>query len=452
MRRFAPPHWLKRFYRFFFPGRGLRLDAEQFAAFKRLVLTALSVALFMYLLKLGGLLEGVELRWLDLMAYVDRPTLREPVTVVGITEEDYRSPALFKGTSPLDPAVLSDLLERLASHRPRAIMVDIQLHPAHWEQPERLTGRMRLYRTLHRIASRDHIPLIIARQPDAEPPARELPDSVAAGWRDVLAVRDIHWADPILWAHDGVVRSASRWTLMDGHVSERPSMLGAIIDVLDLKPRHEAAWYVEEDRPHEPWQIRFTGRFNEDALAVSSLRLSVSTLLAAPVVEGQRSLLTDRIALVGGLYSEGRDIHLTPIGEMAGVYIWAEAIASWMRHDALREPPEWITLLLECIVGVLSGLLLLRFGPGFGLLWSLVAILPLTILFSLLTFGDRVLFLNFLPSFFAVYVHYQVELHLVIRELRHDLGHRVREVRRLRRKLERLRATQEPDPTSGPPR
>ena len=85
---------------------------------------------------------------------------------------------------------------------------------------------------------------------------------------------------------------------------------------------------------------------------------------------------------------------------------------------------------------------LLRFGPGFGLLWSLVAILPLSILFSLLTFGDRVLFVNFLPSFLGVYIHYQVELHLIIRELRHHLHERTGQLNKMRQRFEQREAEQ----------
>ncbi len=438
--RFA--HWRARL-RIVWPRPLFRPDAHQVAAFKRLTLTALSVALFVYLLKMASLLEGVEMRWLDFLAYLDRPAFREPVTVVGITEEDFHSPQLFRGIAPLDPAVLSRILERVAAHRPRAVLVDIQIHPAPWETPERVSGRMQLYATLHRIAHEAHVPVILARDPDAEPELKDLPDSLARAWAALVNDHEIHWSDPLLWTSEGVVRSASRWTMLDGHVSERPSLLGSTIQALDLKPREEPAWYIEEEHPHEPWQIRFSGHFIEDTTAVSPTRLSAGVLLSSSFVPGQRNLLTDRIALVGGLYPEGRDTHLTPVGEMAGVYVWAEAIASWIRHDALREPPEWIALLLECIVGVLTGLLLLRYGPGFGLLWSLLAIVPLTIVFSMLTFGDRVLFLNFLPSFFAVYVHYQVELHLVIRELRHHALDQTREVKRLRRRLNRLRSANE---------
>ncbi len=418
--------------------RWLRVDPRQILVLQRLTLTALLVSLLVYLLKLGHVLEGFETRWLDVMAYVDRPTLKQPVTVVGISDADYYDPALFAGSSPLDPDALSRILDRIGEHRPRAVVVDVQLHPAPFEPVNRIQGRMRLYRSLRRLAEDQHIPVVIVRVPESEGDPHAVPDSLGAAWRALSSCPNLAWADPILWSHDGVVRSVSRWIESESGTHDYPSVLGAIIRALDLQSHHEPTWFLEEEHPHEPWSIRFTGRFLEDTTAVSPIRVNAGVLLETPLRPGQRALLTDRIVLLGGLYGEGRDTHLTPVGEMAGVFIWAEAIASWMRRDSLREPPEWITLVLECLVGVLTGLLLLRFGPGFGLLWSLFAILPLSILFSLFTFGDRVLFVNFLPSFIGVYIHYQVELHLIIRELRHHLRERTGQLHLLQNRLEQL--------------
>jgi hypothetical protein len=106
--------------------------------------------------------------------------------------------------------------------------------------------------------------------------------------------------------------------------------------------------------------------------------------------------------------------------------MWAEAIASWIRHDALREPLTSINFALEFLIGVAVDLLLVRFGPALGLLCSILIVGPLTVVFSLLTFGDRVLFVNFMPSFIGVYLHYQVEVHREIRDLKRQLRWRER--------------------------
>ncbi len=163
-------------------------------------------------------------------------------------------------------------------------------------------------------------------------------------------------------------------------------------------------------------------RSAEDWTAVTPHRTDCRTLLSTPVIRGQRSLLTDRIVLIGGTYLAGRDFQPTVVGSMAGVYVWAEAIASWVRHDALCEPRAGIVFALELLIGVLTGFLLVRFGPAFGLLYSLLIVGPLSVLFSLLTFGDRILFISFLPSCVAVCAHYQVEVHRELRELRIRLG------------------------------
>ncbi len=149
--------------------------------------------------------------------------------------------------------------------------------------------------------------------------------------------------------------------------------------------------------------------------SITPHHVDAGSLLAGPAVSGTRSLLAGKIVLVGGTFRAGRDTLPTVIGDMAGVYVWAEAIASWMRQDALREPVEAIALMLEFLIGVVTGYLLVRFRSFVGLVLSFVIVSPLMVISSLLTFGDRVLFVNFLPSYIAVYLHYQIEVHRAVR-------------------------------------
>ena len=100
--------------RFEAPVRRLfRIEPRQVEVFKRLTLTALSVSLLVYVLKLAHVFEGFETRWLDVMAFVDRPSFRQPISVVGISDADYYDPNQFAGTSPLDPEILGRLLEQI---------------------------------------------------------------------------------------------------------------------------------------------------------------------------------------------------------------------------------------------------------------------------------------------------------------------------------------------------
>jgi CHASE2 domain-containing sensor protein len=393
----------------------LGLSQEKITAWMRLTITAAVVALTVYGFRSVHGLEGFESNWLDLMAYVDRPAFRVPVHVVAITDDDYYSAALFRGVSPLHPDVLARLVQRVSGHHPVGVVLDVQIHPSPYEPPDRVAARLRLYRTLDSLARKAPEHWVLVRDLTAEKTTAGVPVPLRVAWEKLTNEPRLTWADPAMGYIGGVVRALPLISSPPGSGAPWPTVLGAAIQAFQLKPyRKGVRWGVEGVRPAGPWQIRYTGRFLEDTSTVSSIRSTAASLLMAPVVAAQRSLLSGRVVLIGGDYREGRDVHPTPVGDMAGVFVWAEAIASWLRHDALQEPPEYVEISLEILIGVLAGLLLLRFGPGWGLLFSFFGIIPLAVLFSILTFGDRVLFVNFLPSFLAVYLHYQIELHIEI--------------------------------------
>jgi hypothetical protein len=366
------------------------------------------------------LLEGFENRWLDMMASIDRPQFDAPIAVVTITDADYYDPALFHGMSPLHPDMLARVLKSVLDHRPVGVVLDVQIHPAAHETDERGEARQGLYRLVDSTSAAGGPPIVLVRDLEAERRELSSRDTKGPAWESMTSNSRLIWADPSIGRSDGYVRSVPCYHGdEEGKVSPTPTILGAAILTFGLVPRRVISpWIAEEAHPMSPWRIRFSGRFLEDTTFVTPYRTDVRALLSTPVVEGQRSLLTDRIVLIGGTYYAGRDFHPTVVGSMAGVYVWAEAIASWIRHDAVRGPRESITFALEFLVGVVAGLLLIRFGPALGLLYCLLLVGPLTVFFSLLTFGDRVLFVSFLPSFVGVYLHYQIEVHREIRHLR----------------------------------
>jgi CHASE2 domain-containing sensor protein len=403
--------------------RALRTPERNVAVWKRLIVTSFVVTLIVSAAHTWHLLDGIENRWLDLMANVDRPELDAPITVVAITDADYYDPGLFGGMSPLDPDALARVLQRVLDHHPSGVILDVQIHPAIRESLERAHARRRLYRMLDSTAAAGGPPIVLVRDIEAEDVERTPDDTMRAAWRALTASPRLIWADPTIGRLGGRVRALPGHDLAAAKGAPAlPTVLGAAVAAFGLVPHRSTPWWVvAEGHSASPWRIRFTGLFLNDTLAVTAHRTDVRALLSTPVVAGQRSLLTDRIVLVGGTYHAGRDLQATVVGNMAGVYVWAEAIASWIRHDALREPRAPITFALEFLVGVVAGLLLIRSGPAFGLLYSLLIVGPLTVAFSLLTFGNRVLFVNFLPSFVGVYLHYQIEVHQEIRHLRERL-------------------------------
>lgn len=403
--------------------RVLRTQEQSIEVWGRLILTSFFVTLVVCALHAGHLLDGIETRWLDLMANVDRPDFDAPITVVAITDADYYDPTLFGGMSPLHPDALARILQRVLDHHPSGVILDVQIHPAAHEAVDRARARQRLYHMLDSTSVAGGPPIVLVRDADAEEVERPRDETMRAAWYSLTSNPNLTWADPMIGRLGGRVRALPRQHAAGhGGAPTLPTVLGAAINAFALVPqRHTPWWIADEEYSTSLWRVRFTGHFLEDTVAVTPHRTDVRALLSTPAVEGQRSLLANRIVLVGGAYRAGRDLQSTAVGNMAGVYVWAEAIASWNRHDALREPRAPITFALEFMIGVVAGLFLVRFGPAFGLLYSLLIVGPLTVVFSLLSFGNRVLFVNFLPSFVGVYLHYQIEVHQEIRHMRRKL-------------------------------
>jgi len=415
------PRRASRFVRW--AARVLRTQERNIVVWERLILTSFLVTLVVYAMRNGHVTDSLEARWLDLMAVADRPSFKAPIAVVAITDADYYDPSLFGGTSPLNPGALARVLRRVLEHNPSGLILDVQIHPAVGETEERTRARLRLYRMLDSTSTGGGPPIVLVRDLQAEVVEQIPNDSMRVAWKKLISNRRLFWASPSIERSGGYVRSLPRYITGDeAQAPTLPTILGAAITAFGLVPHRSVPWWtIDETHPTSQWRIRFTGLFLEDTPAVTPHRTNARALLSSPHIEGQRSLLTDRIVLVGGTYYAGRDRQPTAVGDMAGVYVWAEAIASWIRHDALREPLGPITFALEFLIGVVAGLLLVRLGPAFGLLGSLLIVGPLTVVFSLLTFGDRVLFVNFLPSFMGVYLHYQAELHWEIRQLKRQL-------------------------------
>ncbi len=405
--------------------RVLRTPESRIRAWGRLILTSLVVTVVVFGARSSGLLTRLENWWLDRMAIADRSPFSAPVTVVAITDEDYFDPALFDGMSPLHPEALKRVLERILEHRPRGVIVDVQLHPAAHETGDREAARLRLYHLLDEVSSAGGPRLVLVRNLDAERVEPSASRALAEAWARVTSNSSLWWADPTIQRSGGYVRAVPRRNppLPEPGTSSL-TVLGAAVEAFELEVHQTERWWVGAHREEatRPRRIRFSGHFLESGSAISPHRLSAGMLLRGEANPGRYSLLTDRIVLLGGTYHAGLDLQPTVIGDMPGVYVWAEAIGSWMRHDALREPLAWISFLLEFLIGVLTGLALIRWGPALGTLLAFLVVGPMSIVSSILTFGSGTLFIDFLPAAICVGLHYQIELHLELGRLRAKVG------------------------------
>ena len=66
-----------------------------------------------------------------------------------------------------------------------------------------------------------------------------------------------------------------------------------------------------------------------------------------------RNLIEDRIVLFGAMTEEA-DMHYTPLGKIAGVKLLAFAIETLIKHNEVREVPQWLMWLLSFLVLLFS--------------------------------------------------------------------------------------------------
>lgn len=89
------------------------------------------------------------------------------------------------------------------------------------------------------------------------------------------------------------------------------------------------------------------------------------TISAQVITESDRQLsddlFADRVVMIGASFSESGDIHRTPIGEMPGALIIANAIKSLTLYGQVRSPPLWFQWTLKLTLILLAAWAFSRF-------------------------------------------------------------------------------------------
>jgi CHASE2 domain-containing sensor protein len=88
---------------------------------------------------------------------------------------------------------------------------------------------------------------------------------------------------------------------------------------------------------------------SQDLITVSAQLVTESTnRLSGDLIDG-------RVVIIGASNTDSRDIHRTPIGEMPGALIIANAIKSLLLFGQISSPPIWLQWLLQILVILLAG-------------------------------------------------------------------------------------------------
>lgn len=117
----------------------------------------------------------------------------------------------------------------------------------------------------------------------------------------------------------------------------------------------------------------------ETILTVFSAQTSVSA-----------AALKDNIVVIGGSYSDGRDMHSTPLGSMPGALIVINAIHSLLQHGEIKPSPIWLKLLLTAIAIILVSILFMYFSSFWSVIFTGTTIILLLIPLSIWQLGHGV--------------------------------------------------------------
>jgi CHASE2 domain-containing sensor protein len=390
--------------------------------------TSAAVAAFVTALHHTGYFDALEARWVDAMGRLFQPNPSGQVVFVAITDDDFSRADLFASTSPLHPATLNRLIERIASHRPALVAVDLQLQPAPHESGDRLTGRLQLYETLLHLARQEAPEWVLVQPEPWQLDARGVDPQVQMAWERLLNVGTgaegrPHWASAEMRAERGLIRHMALDLGGRGSGEAIPTILGAIVKT---RPGATRAPPNPSRDEHKALLIRYSGGFLLDRASLTAV--PAGALLDAPAPTGQ-TVLHGKIVILGGTHRASRDFFWTPFGEMPAAAIWAEAADTWVRGDEPGALPWPLAFFIETLIGLGGGLLMLRFHPILGYGLAVLVLAPVTLFFSWLSFAIGFVFVNCLPSFFAVQLHQRVEVWRENRELRRrnrELEHELR--------------------------
>lgn len=137
-----------------------------------------------------------------------------------------------------------------------------------------------------------------------------------------------------------------------------------------------------------------------EEIAPLLVRLSAEPILD-PSKKIDKNWLNNRIVIIGSSYVDAKDIHSTPLGELAGPMILANAINSLMHYGQITAPPFWVKLIILMFLITIMSLAFSRFHSFWGMLTAGLAVIILLLPLSFMVFRYGV-WLDFAMPLLAV--------------------------------------------------
>lgn len=377
-------------------GASKKLEGVSRPRFLRRLLRALPVVAALVLLTWifghSGVLHRVERVVSDAQVRLNRVPSDSPVVVVDIDDSDYRD--LFGSASPLDPRQLARLLADIAKGQPSVIGIDIDTSDPRFATQFTLadSGPQWVWERELRDVPQEGtegeqlLPLdILGGQKDINPATNSsgLPlliddseDKVTRRYRRSISTQK------------GLLPSLP-FAIAKAYLRNDPEKLGKLVDSQqDLLIRYSG-------NPEGSNRLHFSAR--------KVIELSNKWPEASPI--------RGKIVLLGGSYW-GQDRHETPIGQLTGLQVMANAVETELAGGGEKPPSSTILLLLELFEAFVLILLFHALRFRLALLWSILLIPLMAIFCSFLAYRNGSHFLQFVfvllgLLIFEVYEHFR---------------------------------------------
>ncbi len=129
------------------------------------------------------------------------------------------------------------------------------------------------------------------------------------------------------------------------------------------------------------------------------------TAIGFEELEYYKESFKDKIVVVGNSSPDVGDIHKTPVGDMAGMYILGNSINTILAKEQPSPPPVWLSIVIEVAVIILAAYLFLYFTSLLAQVIASVLILLLFGYFGYLYFLKTGIFLNFVFAIVGMGFH-----------------------------------------------
>jgi CHASE2 domain-containing sensor protein len=119
-------------------------------------------------------------------------------------------------------------------------------------------------------------------------------------------------------------------------------------------------------------------------------------------------LFKGKIVIIGNSIPDVGDIHLTPVGRMAGMYIIGNSLYTMMRGLQITRPPLWAVYLMESAVIAIAAYLFVAYASLPAQFLSSILLAAVFGPLSLYLYMKTGVFLNFLLSIWGMSIHRMV--------------------------------------------